>query len=102
MDNNKARYKQQDKTKQEGPAFNMRSKTRARTLTQEVELQAMEVSGRGAKLTAQSTAARNYPLEFLCDYANDVLDGETGELLQYRYLIKSPKYKKELVHLSRQ
>ncbi len=52
----------------------------------------MEISGRGAKLTARSTAARNYPLEFLCKYA---IDGETGELLQYRHLIKSPKYKKD-------
>ncbi len=52
MDNNKARFEKQDKTKQEVPDFNMRSKTQARTLTQEVVLQAMEISGRGAKLTA--------------------------------------------------
>ena len=34
-----------------------------------------------------------YPLEFLTDFAGSVLDAETGELLEYRYLIKRPKYK---------
>ena len=95
IDNNEAGIERQNETKQDGPDFNTRSKTRVRSLTQEVALQAIEISGRGAKLTARSTAARKYPLEFLCEYANAVLDGETGELLQYRHLIKSPKYKKD-------
>mgnify|MGYP007089473653 CR=1 FL=1 len=95
MDNNEAGSERQKEDKQDGPAFNTRSKTRARSLTQEVALQAIEISGRGAKLTARSTAARKYPLEFLCEYANAVLDGETGELLQYRHLIKSPKYRND-------
>ena len=32
-------------------------------------------------------------MQFLCDYANAVLDGETGKLLESRHLIARPKYK---------
>ena len=43
--------------------------------------------------TNQQAAARKYPLQFLCDFASSVLDDETGELLEYRHLIKNPKYR---------
>ncbi len=36
---------------------------------------------------------RQYPLQFLCDFAYAVLDDDTGDLLEYRHLIKHPKYK---------
>jgi hypothetical protein len=94
-DNNEAGSERQNETKQDGLAFNTHLKTQARSLTQEVALQAMEISERDAELTACSTAARKYPLEFLCEYANAGLDGETGELLQYMHLIKSTKYEKD-------
>ena len=42
---------------------------------------------------AQQVVGRQYPLPFLCNFANAVLDGETGELLEYRHLIQCPKYK---------
>ena len=32
-------------------------------------------------------------MQFLVEYMNAVLDGETGELLEYRQLIQRPKYK---------
>ena len=32
-------------------------------------------------------------MTFLCDFAGSVLDKETGELLEYRHLIKHPKLK---------
>ena len=35
----------------------------------------------------------DHNLQFLCDYANAVLDGETGELLEYRHLIQGLKYR---------
>jgi hypothetical protein len=38
-------------------------------------------------------ASQTYPLQFLCDFANAVLDDETGNLLEYRHLLKHPKYK---------
>jgi hypothetical protein len=38
-------------------------------------------------------AQRRFPLKTLCDIAGAVLDGDTGELLEYRQLVKMPKYK---------
>ncbi len=46
-------------------------------------------------MTAHKAVARKYPLEFLCEYDNAILDGGTGALLQYRHLFNSPKYKKD-------
>ena len=34
-------------------------------------------------------------MQFLADFAGAVLDNETGKLLEYRHLIKRPKYKKD-------
>ena len=45
------------------------------------------------ELTARKLAARKFPIQFLCDFANAVLDGYTGELLEYRHLITRPKYR---------
>ena len=41
--------------------------------------------------TAAQSASISYPLKFLADFAGAVLDNETGELLEYCYLIKLPK-----------
>ena len=38
----------------------------------------------GSCPTPRQAAARQYPLQFLADYAGTVLDDETGELLEYR------------------
>ena len=59
----------------------------------EVVLQMQETQREKWITTAQQAVGRCYPLQFLCDYANAVLDGETGELLEYRHLIQCPKYK---------
>ena len=45
------------------------------------------------EVTAQEVAGRKYPMQFLCDLVNAVLDGATGEMLEYRHLITCPKYK---------
>ena len=55
----------------------------------------VEVSGSDGAITAKSAASRKYPMQFLCDYVNAVLDGETGELLEYRHLIACPKYNRK-------
>jgi hypothetical protein len=34
-----------------------------------------------------------YLLQFLCNWANSILDDKTGDLLEYRHLLKNPKYK---------
>ena len=52
-----------------------------------------DVSDSGGAITAKGVASRKFPMQFLCDYANVVLNGETGKLLEYRHLIAHPKYK---------
>ena len=53
----------------------------------------MDISNASTKLTASNTSSRKFPMQFLVEYMNAVLDGETGELLEYRQLIQRPKYK---------
>ena len=64
-----------------------------------------------AAISARQTASRKYPLEALQALnkpadeeatiqqamANAVLDKETGQLLEYRQLIKHPQYKQPLL-----
>ena len=54
----------------------------------------MDISGVGYELTPKSTASRKLPKQFFSEIAAAVLDGDTGELLEYRHLMKNPKYKK--------
>ncbi len=53
----------------------------------------MEIPGYKAPFTPQQAASQTFPLQFLCDFAYAVLDNDTGNLLEYRHLIKHPKYK---------
>ncbi len=53
----------------------------------------MEIPGYTTLFTPQQAASRTFPLQFLCDLAYAVLDNDTGNLLEYRHLIKHPKYK---------
>ena len=53
----------------------------------------MEASGKYP--TARQAAVRRFPLHFLVDLAAAVLDEETGELLEYRHLIKKPKLREQ-------
>ena len=46
----------------------------------------------GVTVTARQAAGRQYPLDFLASFAGAVLDSDTGDLLEYRHLIKNPKY----------
>ena len=75
------------------PAMRTRTKTAARTITQDILMHVAETTTRGNEISAKSAASRKYPLQFLCDYANAVLDDETGEMMEYRHLIKNPKYR---------
>ena len=76
----------------EGPATRTRARTATRHSTQDLLLHIAN-AGREAKVTAKSAASKKFPIQFLCDYAGAVLDGDTGELLEYRHLITRPKYK---------
>jgi len=53
----------------------------------------MEIPGYTTPFSPKQAASRTSPLQFLCDLANAVLDDDTGDLLEYRHLIKHPKYK---------
>ncbi len=75
------------------PSANTQQQKETRTLTQEFMLQCIEIPGYKAPFTAKQAASRKYPLQFLCDLAYAVLDNETGDLLEYRHLMKHPKYK---------
>jgi len=43
--------------------------------------------------TNKQASSRKYPLQFLCDFTYLVINNETGDLLEYRRLLKHPKYK---------
>ncbi len=77
----------------EAPSANTQSQQQDHTLTQDYMLHMMEITGYTAPFTARQAASRQYPLQFLCDFAYAVLDDDTGDLLEYCHLIKHPKYK---------
>ena len=45
------------------------------------------------KMQPKQLVTRKYPLEFLCEFANAVMDDKTGDMLEYRQLIKGAKYR---------
>jgi hypothetical protein len=53
----------------------------------------MEIPGYKAPFTARQAASRKYPLQFLCNLVYAVFDNKTGNLLEYRHLMKHLKYK---------
>ena len=71
------------------PAQNTRSKRKA--LTQEVILSCMELTDTPA--TPRQLALKKLPMKLLCEIAGAVLDGETGEMMEYRHLRISPRYR---------
>ena len=72
------------------PAENTRQQHRSRTITQDCAYHLIETQ---APPSAQQASARKYPLQFLCDWAHSILDDDTGDLLEYRHLMKHPTYK---------
>ena len=53
----------------------------------------LDISGMSEMLIPQSTTSRQFPTKFFTKTANAVLDGDFDELLEYRHLMKHPKYK---------
>jgi hypothetical protein len=54
----------------------------------------MELTGIGQEVTARAASSqKSYPLQFLCDYANAVVDSKTEAELEYWHLIKNPKHR---------
>ena len=46
------------------------------------------------QIDPQKAASRKYPLQLFCELAGAVLDEETGDLLEYRHIVKQPNHKK--------
>ena len=75
------------------PSANTRFRRQIRTLTQDYLYHMMDIPGITKPFTNRQAAARRYPVAFIRDFASAVLDEETGNLLEYRHLLKHPKYK---------
>ena len=43
--------------------------------------------------TPRQLASRKFPMKLLCEIAGAVLDGDTGEMVEYRHLRISPRYR---------
>jgi hypothetical protein len=90
------------------PAANICRQQKVRTITQDYLFRLMDTPELLQLFTNQHAASCRYPLQFLCNFANAVLDDETGNLLEYQHLLKHPKYKevwsksfgKEIRHLA--
>jgi hypothetical protein len=83
----------EDNNKQSSPASNTCQQWKVRTITQDYLFHMMDIPGLTKPFSNQQAAAHKYPLQFLCDFASAVLDDKTGNLLEYRHLLKHPKYK---------
>ena len=82
----------QDEDDEQQQPINSRPRTRStRSATDEFIYSMMELPGMMG-VTPRAAASRKFPMQFLCDYANAVIDGETGEIMEYRHLLKNPKH----------
>jgi hypothetical protein len=59
----------------------------------EVLLSYAQLSASTHCVNPQKAAQRKYPLELLCEMAGAVLDEETGNLLEYRHLMRHSRHK---------
>lgn len=60
-----------------------------------VLLRVVEMSLDAHNTTTTCGVRQQFPIQFIADYVNTVLDKEMGELLEYRHLIKHPKKKED-------
>ena len=59
-------------------------------ITKDVMLMVMEMNS--WQPSAKQMSTRKFPLQLLCEFANAIMDEETGDMLEYRHLVKIPKY----------
>ena len=45
------------------------------------------------KISPRAAAGRKYPVQLLCELAGAIVDGSTGELLEYRHLMQREEHK---------
>ncbi len=73
------------------PVANTRQQRKVQTITQDYLFHMRDIPGLTKPFSNQQAASRKYP--FLCDFALAVLDDKTGDLLEYRHLLRHPKYR---------
>jgi hypothetical protein len=73
------------------PRYNLRSRKSDGNITKDAMLSVMELSTR--KLQARNLATRQFPAQFFQDMIGAVMDSDTGDMLEYRHLLKNPKYR---------
>jgi hypothetical protein len=83
----------EDDTRRAYPAANTRQKRKGRTITQDYLFHMMDIPGLTKPFSNQQAASCKYPLKFLCYFASAVLNDETGDLLEYRHILRHPKYR---------
>jgi hypothetical protein len=84
----------QDEDEEQQQPINSRPRTRSTpSATDEFIYSMMELPGMMG-VTPRAAASRKFPMQFLCDCANAVIDGETGEIMEYRHLLKNLKHRK--------
>ncbi len=71
-------------------ASNTRHQQRLRTTTQDCAFHLAEAT---SQFNPQQARSRKYPFQLLSDWAQPVLDDDTGDLLEYRHLLKHPQHK---------
>jgi hypothetical protein len=76
----------------DAPAHRTRSRSQVVNVMEEALLSCVQLSPHSI-ITPRTAARRKYPLQLLCELAGAVLDAETGDLLEYRHLIRHPQYK---------
>ena len=74
------------------PSANTRNERRG-PITQDYMLHMIEQAAQQSPFSTQQAASCHHPLRFLHDTAAAILDEDTGKLLEYRHLMKHPKYK---------
>jgi hypothetical protein len=75
------------------PVANTRQQQKVQTITQDYLFRIMDIPDHTKPFSIQQAASRKYPLQFLCDFAYAVLNDKTGDLLEYRHLLRHPKYR---------
>jgi hypothetical protein len=65
------------------PAANTRLQWKVQTIMQDYLFHLMDTPGLPRLFVNQQAASQKYPLQFLCDFADAVLDDKIGELLEY-------------------
>jgi hypothetical protein len=88
VDNANVREEPVEEQRPAAPAYNTRSRNpNFRSVAQEAMLSCADVSQ--LKVSPRTLASRCFPFEMI----NAVLDEDTGELMEYRHLMKNPKYR---------